>query len=1044
MPDTPNEPKMPDNIIFDHSPFPMWIYDLETLAFLAVNREAIAHYGYSEKEFLGMTIRDIRPAEDIHLLEEAVEKVRRGEKQTGKGLFRHRLKDGTIILVKIKSNLITYRGRQAEIVSAIDLTESHQQRQYIEKQKRHLATIRDTQEILLKSRNWPNALKRCFEITANLLGADSLYFFNVDGGRYHLSEAICWSSEQKHLEDMAFALPAIIQFPPCKLSVKKGKSFLATYPEVPEKYLQSALAIHDIKCIFVTPVMLDEEIVGIMGMESRAREIPWQKLDFQLLETLAGNLSHTIKEAISYKKLEDSESRFRSLVQNGTDLIALIDENGNYQYVAPTSTKVLGIPPEAFIGKNAFDFIFPEDMPRVKKQLESIGRKGHISVDPYRFSDAKGNWVWLHTELSDHLDDPSINGIIANTQVVTDEMEKRMTSELIAAMSHSLARSQDLSKGIDRALAKTIRIPGIACCEFWLVSKDRQQLNLISKSYSSGEYAKLYSKGHLDSLEKGQGLPGKSWTAKDTGIWDDLPNEPLFVRKKPFSQTPLKSAISIPIYHSDRFLGVFLAFSTELTTKLKSQIRLLKAVFHPLGAVIQQKLTEEEYRNFFDLSPGPLCVIGFDGHIKKCNRALQRLLGYHKSELVGSPLIEFVYEGDNFHSRDRMVEFLARDTQKPQETKFLTKKGKVISLIWKGKAMPEPKVIIAVAKDITAQKNAQAGLKEAYNKLKNAQKIGKLGYWSRDISSDVSEWSDETYRIYGYSRKEFEPNMENLIGTFHPEDKSLLENDPLRGLKPGKVSRFEHRIINGKGKTKWVQQEIKLITDKEGTPVRLEGTIRDITEQKEHEQKLSISNNRFKLAMKVSNEMIWELDCHTGIILRGTKLGKEFGYKETESFTMENSWFQKVHPEDAESVWKSFQHALANKTIKSWKKEYRLIITENKVSHVVDRCLILRDKTGKAVRAVGSVLDVTSSRRQLQKITLQNEHLKEIAWLQSHRIRAPLSRIMGLISLSREADRDEVPLEQLFDWIESSCEELDRVVHEITAKTIDGNDPENS
>ena len=52
-------------LLFEHHPVPMWIYDLETLAFLAVNDAAVTRYGYSREEFLGMTIKDIRPAEDL-------------------------------------------------------------------------------------------------------------------------------------------------------------------------------------------------------------------------------------------------------------------------------------------------------------------------------------------------------------------------------------------------------------------------------------------------------------------------------------------------------------------------------------------------------------------------------------------------------------------------------------------------------------------------------------------------------------------------------------------------------------------------------------------------------------------------------------------------------------------------------------------------------------------------------------------------------------------------------------------------------------------
>ncbi|QDH81213.1 PAS domain S-box protein [Echinicola soli] len=1037
------EPKKPDQVIFDQSPFPMWIYDLDTYKFLAVNKEATIHYGYSENEFLNMTLRDIRPTEDIELLEEAVTAARKRSKFLKGNLFRHQKKDGTIIQVKIKSNPIHYHGKHAEIVSAIDLTETYQQQQHIEKQKRYLVAIGEFQEILLKSKDWPNALKKCFEVIGELLGPDRLYFFPLEGTRVLMDGPVSWPFGKTSPQEVR--VPSrLVHLPRCKKLLEKGKPFSTTISQLSDPGLRSVLARQGIKSIFLLPVMMDNEPVGTIGVEGHKEEKQWQDLDLHLLNSLSSNLSYAIKEEASYKKLEESETKFRSLVQNGTDLIALIDGNGNYKYVAPTSTKILGRAPESFMGKNAFEFIFPDDITRVTEQLKALEHTDHVSVDPYRFADAQGNWAWLHTELSNHLNDPSINGIIANTQVVTEQMEKRMTSDMVASMTNAIGHPGALNKGISRALAKVIQLPDIDYCETWLISKDRLHLNLVSKCHTVPGYAKLYKESRLDSLAFGEGLPGTCWAANATKVWDNLPQEPVLIRKKQIAQTALQSAFSIPISYNNNLLGVFLGFSTKKAALLKSQIRLLKAVFEPIGAVIQQKLIEEEYKSFFDLSPGPLCVIGFDGLIKKYNKALLRLLGYSKKELLQEPLLGFVYKNDNGLSLEKMTAFLGGKTNYPLEAKLLTKTGRVRTLIWKGKPIPESKIIIAVAKDITEQKNAENDLTEAYTKLKTAQKIGKLGYWSRDFGADVSEWSEETYKIYGYSPKDFKPTMENLIKTFHPEDRYLLEHDPTKSLKPGKVTRFQHRIINGKGKVKWVQQELRLVSNREGKPVRIEGAIRDITEQKEHEQKLSISNNRFKLAMKVSNEMIWELDHSTGSIIRGTRFGKDVGYKETESFSKKNSWFQKVHPEDSESVWQSFQRSLQNKTSKSWKREYRLLLEDDRIVYVVDRCLILRNETGSPVRSVGSVLDVTFSRKQLARIQQQNKNLREIAWLQSHQIRAPLSRIMGLISISKEADTNDGSLEQILEWIDSSCKELDKVVHEITERTFDNPDDNNT
>jgi PAS domain S-box-containing protein len=110
--------------LFHMSPIPMWVYDLETLDFLDVNEAAVKHYGYTHEEFHGMSIRDIRPAEDIPIIEELVKSIKIGNKMPPHKYFRHRKKNGDIIIVEIKSNIIDYRGKRSEVVLSVDVTDN--------------------------------------------------------------------------------------------------------------------------------------------------------------------------------------------------------------------------------------------------------------------------------------------------------------------------------------------------------------------------------------------------------------------------------------------------------------------------------------------------------------------------------------------------------------------------------------------------------------------------------------------------------------------------------------------------------------------------------------------------------------------------------------------------------------------------------------------------------------------------------------------------------------------------------------------------------
>lgn len=107
-------------LLFESNPFPMWVYDLETLSFLAINEAAVNCYGYSREEFLSMTIRDIRPLEDVPALLDNVSRVASGQEDAG--AWRHRKKDESVIDVEITSYPLKFNGRLAELVLASDIT----------------------------------------------------------------------------------------------------------------------------------------------------------------------------------------------------------------------------------------------------------------------------------------------------------------------------------------------------------------------------------------------------------------------------------------------------------------------------------------------------------------------------------------------------------------------------------------------------------------------------------------------------------------------------------------------------------------------------------------------------------------------------------------------------------------------------------------------------------------------------------------------------------------------------------------------------------
>jgi PAS domain S-box-containing protein len=106
--------------LFENHPQPMWIYDETTLEIFEVNESAVEHYGYSREEFLAMTIKDLRPEEDVPALLESIAAARHRDRS---GPWRHVKHDGTLIEVEISSHTVEFRDRPGRLIVATDVTD---------------------------------------------------------------------------------------------------------------------------------------------------------------------------------------------------------------------------------------------------------------------------------------------------------------------------------------------------------------------------------------------------------------------------------------------------------------------------------------------------------------------------------------------------------------------------------------------------------------------------------------------------------------------------------------------------------------------------------------------------------------------------------------------------------------------------------------------------------------------------------------------------------------------------------------------------------
>lgn len=116
------------------------------------------------------------------------------------------------------------------------------------------------------------------------------------------------------------------------------------------------------------------------------------------------------------------EDHFRSLVQNSSDVISIIEADGTIRYESPSIQRILGHDPAALVGHNVFSYVHPEDLPNMTARFEELlQRPGVSSSSELRFRHADGSWIHLWGVATNLLDDPRVRGIVVNSRSVTEE-----------------------------------------------------------------------------------------------------------------------------------------------------------------------------------------------------------------------------------------------------------------------------------------------------------------------------------------------------------------------------------------------------------------------------------------------------------------------------------------------------------------------------------------------------------------------------------------------------------------------------------------------
>src|SRR3989442_2568689 len=329
------------HLLFDSNPHPVWVYDLQTLAILDVNHSAVRKYGYSREEFLSLTIKDIRPPEDVPAMLEDIAKTPPSTESDS--VWKHRKKGGTQIDVEITSHPLVYRGRNARLVVATDITTRKRAEEALQtSEEKFRSVVQTANDAIVTADSHVN-------ITNFNHGAETIF-------GYSAGEVI--------------GKPLVVLMP---------DRFKEPHQRRVKRYFESSEA-HVIG-----------KTVELAGKRKDGTEFPVE-LSLSSWETgeglfFTGILSDITDRKKAEEALRQSEERFRLLVSEVTDYaIWMLDPEGGIASWNAGAERIKGYKPDEIIGQHFSRFYTTEDVERGKPayELKVARERGRFEDEGWR------------------------------------------------------------------------------------------------------------------------------------------------------------------------------------------------------------------------------------------------------------------------------------------------------------------------------------------------------------------------------------------------------------------------------------------------------------------------------------------------------------------------------------------------------------------------------------------------------------------------------------------------------------------------------------
>lgn len=674
---------------------------------------------------------------------------------------------------------------------------------------------------------------------------------------------------------------------------------------------------------------------------TKSGETRWIDADSTFIEFEGKPAALTIAYDITGRKLaekalNESEQRYRKIVETAQEGIWVVDAEANSVFVNQHLAQMLGYTRDELLGRSVFDFVDAADRVEGRRYLER-GRSGIKEQHDFRFRRKNGAELWTMVSTTPLFD--SAGSFVGGLAMLIDITERRRSEEALRKSEERwrtyIEQANDLIFILDKA-GRIVSVNNAACATTGFTAEE-----LIGKS--SLDFVVSEQRGMAASALRNR-LAGVPVEQFDFEIFSKS-GERICLEVRGRTQ-----------YDEDQVGGAF-EIARDITERKRTEKALLES--------------EAKFRALAQTAPSVIFILQ-NSKVVYANSYAETYSGYSEQELRSMDFWELVHPDHRQTTKERALARLLRESVPSRyELKLITRSGEerwvdfaTGFLEFEGKP-----AVLATAFDITDRKRAEDALRASENRFRTLAETASDAIITIDESGRIAFVNQAAEKVFGYSRREM---LDSELTKLMPEY--------LRHLHQAGFAQYKE---TGKRHMSWEAIELAGL-HKNGTEIPLElsfgefiqgdkrfvtGIARDITDRNRAEEALRKTQARLQHVLSFSPAIIYLLQ------IKGRKFTAEWvsesltrvtGHERNEALA-EGWWVDHIHPEDRARVVAELPRLLTGDRLTL---EYRFQHKDGGYLWLHNESRLLRDQSGNPVEVVGSWVDVTERREA--EVALRN------------------------------------------------------------------------